>query len=112
MTFSVSDGSLNDAETVAISVGNVNRPPVLTAIGSKTINVGTNLSFTLSATDPDGDSLTYSATGLPNGATFNAATRTFTWTPGNTQAGNYNVSFSVSDGSLNDAKRLRSVSAT
>ncbi len=106
VSFSVSDGSLNDAETVAISVGNVNRPPVLTAIGSKTINVGTNLSFTLSATDPDGDSLTYSATGLPNGATFNAATRTFTWTPGNTQAGNYNVSFSVSDGSLNDAETV------
>ena len=81
MSFSVSDGSLNDAETVAISVGNVNSPPVLTAIGSKTINEGTNLSFTLSATDPDGDSLTYSATGLPSGAIFNAATRTFTWTP-------------------------------
>ena len=100
VSFSVSDGSLNDAETVAISVGNVNRPPVLTAIGSKTINVGTNLSFTLSAIDPDGDSLTYSAIGLPKGAPFNAATRMFTWTPGNTQAGNYNVSFSVSDGSL------------
>ena len=35
VSFSVSDGSLNDAETVAITVGNVNRPPVLTAIGSK-----------------------------------------------------------------------------
>ena len=85
VSFSVSDGSLNDTETVAISVGDVNRPPVLTAIGSKTINVGTNLSFTLNATDPDGDDLTYSATDLPSGATFNAATRMFTWTPGNTQ---------------------------
>ena len=90
-----------DSSPVIIAI---NHPPVLAAIGSKTINEGTNLSFTLSATDPDGDSLTYSATGLPNGATFNAATRTFTWTPGNTQAGNYTVSFSVSDGSLNQAQ--------
>ena len=105
-SFSVSDGSLSDAETVAITVGNVNSPPVLAAIGSKSINEGTTLSFTLSATDPDGDDLTYSATDLPSGATFNAATRMFTWTPGNTQAGNYNVSFSVSDGSLSDAETV------
>jgi len=105
-TFSVSDGSLSDAETVTISVGNSNRPPVLATIGGKTVNEGASLTFTLSASDPDGDSLSYSASGLPSGASFNAATRTFSWTPGYGQAGSYAPTFSVSDGSLSDAETV------
>jgi polyhydroxybutyrate depolymerase len=54
------------------------------------------------AADPDGDSLTYSATGLPQGASFNSSTRIFSWTPKYEQVeGVYTVRFEVSDGSLN-----------
>ncbi len=76
-----------------------NQAPVLDPIGNKTVNEGQNLSFTLSATDPDsGDTLTYSASNLPPGATFDPVTRTFSWTPDYTQAGNYpNVEFTVMD---------------
>jgi len=38
-----------------------NKPPVLGAIGNKSVNEGSTLTFTVSATDADGDSLTYSA---------------------------------------------------
>ena len=80
---------------------------MLAAIGNKTVNEGQSLTFTISATDPDGDNLTYSASNLPSGATFTPATRTFSWTPSYTQAGTYaNVHFQVSDGSLTDSENI------
>jgi hypothetical protein len=76
----------------------VNRAPFLSSIGNKTVNVGQTLQFTLSATDPDGDNLTYSASNLPAGATFDPQTATFSWTPSSSQVGNYpNVEFTVMD---------------
>ena len=49
--------------------------------------------------------MTYSATGLPTGATFNAATKTFAWTPGTGTAGTYSVTFKVQDpDALNDTE--------
>lgn len=45
------------------------------------------LTFTVTASDPDGNTLTYTAGNLPSGAGFDPATRTFTWTPAYTQAG-------------------------
>ena len=85
----------------------VNRPPELASIGNKTVGEGQSLSFTVSATDPDGDALTYSASNLPSGAGFTPSTRTFSWTPGYDQAGSYlGVRFEVSDGSLTDSEEI------
>jgi len=39
---------------------------------------------------------------LPRGAIFDAETKTFTWTPGNTQIGEYSTAIRVSDGVLSD----------
>ncbi|RLB57624.1 MAG: hypothetical protein DRG80_07905 [Deltaproteobacteria bacterium] len=55
----------------------VNNPPVLTPIGTQTVNEGQQLTFTITATDPDSDALSYSASDLPEGATFNSTTRSF-----------------------------------
>ncbi|HBI22841.1 MAG TPA: hypothetical protein DDX84_01195, partial [Nitrospiraceae bacterium] len=52
----------------------------------------------------DGDTLTFSASGLPSGAAFNTSMRTFNWTPGYSQSGSYSVTFTVSDGSLTDSE--------
>ncbi|MEW6100680.1 MAG: putative Ig domain-containing protein [Candidatus Omnitrophota bacterium] len=99
VAFSASDGSLSDTESITISVGEVNRPPTLAPIGNRSVNEGSLLAFTISATDADSDTLVYSADNLPTGAGFNAATRTFSWTPGYSQAGTYpNVTFNVLDG--------------
>jgi hypothetical protein len=90
-----------------------NRNPVFTAIGNRSVNEGTNLPFTVSATDPDGDSLTYSATNLPSGATFNSATRQFSWTPGYSQAGTYaNVQFTVTDSGTPQLSASESITIT
>jgi Tol biopolymer transport system component len=75
-----------------------NQAPVLVPIGNKSVNEGELLQFTIFATDPDGNNLTYSAANLPLGASFNPGTATLSWTPSFTQEGNYpNVEFTVTD---------------
>jgi len=94
---------------VTVNSGTIsgNRPPVLAGIGNKTVNEGQLLSFTVSATDPDGNPLTYSASSLPSGTSFNPTTKTFTWTPSYRQAGSYtSVRFTVSDSNANDTEDI------
>ena len=84
-----------------------NHAPVLSAIGNKSVGEGATLTFTVSASDADGDALTYSASNLPSGATFTPSTRTFSWKPASGQCGIYtNVHFEVSDGSLTDSEDI------
>ncbi|MBE0480238.1 MAG: hypothetical protein IBX68_04600 [Dehalococcoidia bacterium] len=74
-----------------------NQPPAFQPIGDKTATEGQQLQFAVTASDPDGDSLIYTASNLPAGAVF--AGRTFTWVPGT--PGTYpGVTFSVSDGKV------------
>lgn len=80
----------------------LNHAPVLAPIGSRTVGEGLSLQFFVSASDPDDDGLTYSATGLPAGATFDPGTRLFSWTPGFSAAGTYPVHFEVIDDALLD----------
>jgi phage-related protein len=106
--FEVSDGKASVYEDITIFVKSTsNSPPVLNPIGNKSINVGQILQFTISATDPDGNQLTYSASDLPFRASFNATTRTFSWTPHNGQVGTYpNVHFEVSDSSFTASENI------
>jgi hypothetical protein len=52
------------------------------------------------ASDPDGDELTYTASGLPPTATLHRSLGALTWTPGFADAGDYAVELTVSDGVL------------
>ena len=74
-----------------------NNAPALDPIGDKSVNEGQTLAFTISASDPDGDSLTYSATNLPIGATLDPATGLFSWTPTAADVGTSTVTFIASD---------------
>jgi len=69
------------AETIRSATSTLNRAPVLNAIGKKTIPVGQSLDFTLAASDPEGDPVTFSAQNLPAGATLNTNTGQFHWQP-------------------------------
>ncbi len=106
ITFSVSDGSLNDSETVVLNVANVNQTPVLDAIGGQSATEGVELALTISATDPENDVLSYSVFGLPEGASFDAGQQRFSWTPDFTQAGDFTVTFSVTDGAMSDSETV------
>jgi len=84
-----------------------NHAPVLDPIGNKAVYEGQLLEFIVTATDPDGDNLTYSASNLPEGASFDPAAQTFSWTPTYVQAGTYpNVHFGVTDGNLTDVEDI------
>ena len=74
-----------------------NRQPIWNQTPSQSVNSGQQVPSFVSAVDPDGDYLNYSATNLPSGATFNQYTRMFYWTPSTYQNGSYNVNFRVTD---------------
>jgi hypothetical protein len=105
--FTATDNGLpsqSASEAITITINNVNRPPVLDAIGNKTTIEGQTLSFTVTATDPDADVLNYSASNLPEGAVFNGITQTFSWAPTYLQAGVYqDILLAVTDGGFPSA---------
>ncbi len=102
-TFRVSDGQTDsDPATVSITVRIPNRPPTITVPGTQSTTENKNVSFVVSATDPDaGQTVNITASGLPSGATFLSAVgavgRVFNWTPSFTQSGSYTVSFTATD---------------
>ena len=84
----------------------INQPPSLDPIGARSANEGDPLIFIISATDADGDQLVYSTSTLPEGASFDTGTLTFSWTTRYDQAGIYLVNFEVSDGQLTDSENV------
>ena len=87
-----------DTTDVVLRIDNVNRPPVV-ATSHHAARLGETLDFFVTAADPDlGTSLTYTADHLPQGASLDAVSGRFLWTPGPSQRGEYVVSLNVSDG--------------
>ncbi|MBW2244769.1 MAG: tandem-95 repeat protein, partial [Deltaproteobacteria bacterium] len=98
--FTVSDGAGSAMETVPITIFNANQAPVLAAIGNQAVDEGGTLSLSLSASDPDSDSIVMTAGNLPTGTTFSDTgngTAMFSWTPSFAQAGNISVTFTAAD---------------
>lgn len=96
--------------TVTVNVGNAD--PILNTIGNQSIQVGNNLSLPVSATDTDGDTLTYGATPLPTGATLNPSTGDFSWTPQSGDEGTYDVTFTVDDDNGGSDSELVTITVT
>ncbi|MEW6753871.1 MAG: Ig-like domain-containing protein [Candidatus Latescibacterota bacterium] len=98
VTLTVADGVglSSTSRTFTLTVTPVNDNPVLAALPDTSIVEGQRLTFALSATDVDGDTLAFSATGLPAGASLVGPA--FSWTPTYTQAGTYQPAFTVRDG--------------
>lgn len=80
-----------------------NREPALQFIADRTVEEGSQLAFIVEASDPDGTVPALAASPLPFGASFidrNNGQAVFDWTPVEGQAGEYEVTFTASDGSL------------
>jgi hypothetical protein len=90
--------------------GYSNQFPSLTNPGSQSGKVGQAASLQLSGSDPDGQAVTYSATGLPPGLFVGTATGFVSGTP--TTAGTYSVTASVHDGVLQSTTQTFSWSVT
>ncbi|MEU5258928.1 putative Ig domain-containing protein [Amycolatopsis sp. NPDC021455] len=69
--------------------------PVVTSPGAQSGAVGQAVALQIQASDPQGDALTYSATGLPAGLAIGAATGKITGTP--TTAGTSSVTVTAKD---------------
>ncbi len=114
VTFRASDGVLADSQVVAITVNEVNRAPVLAAIGPRSVAAGDVLNFVVSASDPDGSIPTLATSTLPANATFvdNAdGTGTVNFAPTLSQAGQFVINFTASDGAL-QASELVAINVT
>ncbi len=80
--------------------GEDNRPPVFELLGTLRATSGEALQFTVTASDPDGDAITLTASGVPTGANFsdnNDGTGQFNWTPTDEQIGTTNIVFTATD---------------
>jgi len=98
---------------LTITVTATNRAPVLAQPSNMTVNEGATADQALSATDPDGDPLTFS---LASGPAYASVSTTTPGTgtaagnlhlaPGFSDAGTASASISVSDGAANDSKSL------
>jgi hypothetical protein len=100
----VSDGTVSASlPAFSISVVATNSAPQISGTPSPMVNVGQSYSFTPTASDPDGDNLTFNIQNMPRWAQFDTTTGKLTGTPQVGDEGSYaNTSISVSDGSLID----------
>jgi len=98
----VSDGTLTASlAPFNLTVVNVNDAPVISGTPLTSVNQGEAYSFVPTASDVDGDTLTFSISNLPGWASFNAATGALTGTPGNDDVGSTaGIIITVSDGTL------------
>ena len=93
---------LSDSEQIMITVGveEANQPPVLASIGAQMVTVGETLNVSLSATDPDDDTLSFTAGDLPTGAQLvdnGDGSAAINWTPLESQAGPVDIIVTVTD---------------
>jgi hypothetical protein len=95
------DNSATDVVTITYTVS-PNVQPALAAVINQSTAIGQVVTLQLVGTDPDGNALTYSATGLPQGLVLVPATGVISGTPGVT--GVATVTATVSDGALSASR--------
>src|SRR6185436_8905967 len=113
VTASASDGSLSDSKTITVTVTNTNRAPVLAQPANMTVNEGATANQVITATDADGQSITFAKV---SGAAFATVTTTTPGTgtgtgninlaPGFSDAGTSTLVVSASDGTASDSKTI------
>lgn len=103
-TFRVSDGTtVSNTATISVTITDVNVAPVANN-SSFTVGEDTTHNGSLSASDADGDSLTYSivsGAGKGSVSVTNAASGAFRYIPSNNVNGSDSFTFRVSDGAQN-----------
>ncbi|MGO3785800.1 MAG: tandem-95 repeat protein [Pseudoalteromonas prydzensis] len=99
-SFVANDGSVDSAPAViTVTVNSVNDLPVIS--GTPTVSVSEKIaySFAPTATDSEGDSLTFSISNKPSWLSFDSSTGLLSGTAGNSDVGVHsNIVISVSDG--------------
>ena len=89
---------LGDRSAEVCTQGSADDAPTLVNPGNQSHQSGAALTLTLVGSDPEGNPVTYSATGLPTGLVLNKNTGFVSGTP--SAAGAFNTKATVSDGKL------------
>ena len=100
-SYTVSDGTLTATATVTVSVSSVNDAPAFTSAPVTDATENVAYSYTVTASDPDGDAVTFSASVLPPWLTLTSqgnGTAVLSGTPGDDDLGPFEVSLQVTDG--------------
>ena len=93
--------------------GSSNAAPTIQGNPSKSVTAGQAYSFQPTASDPNGDPLTFTVTNLPGWATFTASTGRISGTPAASDVATYNnITISVSDGKMTTSLAAFSISVT
>jgi VCBS repeat-containing protein len=101
-TITVNDGTVNVSQSVGVTINAVNDIPVLTTSSTISTNEDTPSAATaFSATDVDGDTLTYSFSDPAKGSITNNNDGTYTYTPDTNANGSDNFTITVNDGTVN-----------
>jgi hypothetical protein len=101
IVISVSDGpSTRSLPAFGIVVATAaNSPPVIYGVPPTSVQAGNRYNFRPTASDPDGQALTFAIENMPRWASFDTATGILAGTPSNLEAGVYpNIVISSSDG--------------
>ncbi|HXK02756.1 MAG TPA: putative Ig domain-containing protein [Verrucomicrobiae bacterium] len=88
---------LGNTSASALVIVNPSATPVLTLPAQQLTAFGNAVAFTFSAVDPGGLPLVLSAANLPAGATFDSDSGSFSWTPGQSQQGSFDVTFTATN---------------
>ncbi|WP_417362394.1 Ig-like domain-containing protein [Gallaecimonas pentaromativorans] len=93
------EGGLSTPATVNLTVTPANAAPLISGTPASSVQQGASYRFAPTASDADGDSLTFSIQNKPAWASFDVATGVLAGTPGNANVGtSSNIVISVSDG--------------
>ncbi|OLE77399.1 hypothetical protein AUG19_00620 [archaeon 13_1_20CM_2_54_9] len=112
LTVYAASGSLQRSTSLTVEV-TVNSPPTVNVPATTSGFPGFSIQFIVNATDPDqGQTVTFSSTGLPPGASFDTATGAFSWTPLPSQAGTYTMTFTATDDGNPPMSNSNSVTVT
>jgi hypothetical protein len=100
IALTINDSIVEVVQAFTIEVVNVNDRPTVTSTPVTDARPGVAYTYTVTATDIDGDALSYSAIVLPGWLTFNTNNQTLSATPGEEDIGDQFVTIRISDGSL------------
>lgn len=90
-------GAATQAFVVNVNAGAANLPPAINSVAPRFGAVGTDFNYTLSASDPEGTTITYSLGQGPAGMSVDAATGQVTWLPAAGDEGKHIVTFIATD---------------
>ena len=94
ITINTSDGSTTTSDSFTITV-NDNVLPTMSVISDKTITTDDTLNVTPSANDSQGEELTFTASDLPEEASFDISTGNISWS--NPSEGSWNITVTTED---------------